>query len=152
MRNNKPGCLGIFFPFLRTKETPTLPYFIVKNFLSPAELSFYKILSSMTGTKLTIQTKVGLKDIFRTNSKSHFNKINQKHVDFLICETETMKPIIGIELDDTSHNQKTRQERDKFVDDVFKTASLPLIHITAQREYNTEIIKTKIATALNNSK
>jgi hypothetical protein len=62
--NEKPGCLSIFLPFLgRSKKKATaeaLPYRLRDDFLSPAEFSFYKVLSSLVGTHLTIQSKVRL--------------------------------------------------------------------------------------------
>ena len=62
-------------------------------------------------------------------------KINRKHVDFLICDNETLKPIVGIELDDSTHQRQDRQLRDQFLDQVFETAKLPLIHIKVKQVY-----------------
>lgn len=66
---------------------------------------------------------------------TYWNKINLKHVDFLICDDETLKPLLGIELDDSTHERKDGQLRDQFVDQVFETANLPLIHIKVKRDY-----------------
>lgn len=46
-----------------------------------------------------------------------------------------MQSVVGIELDDTSHDRKDRQERDAFVDEVFQAARLPILHIKVRREY-----------------
>ena len=59
--NENQGCLSVFFPFLkRSQEEATspkgLPYRLRDDFLSPAEFSFYKVLSSLVGTRLTIQS------------------------------------------------------------------------------------------------
>lgn len=62
-------------------------------------------------------------------------KINRKHVDFLICDNETLKPIVGIELDDSTHQRQDRQLRDQFLNQVFETAKLPLIHIKVKQGY-----------------
>lgn len=56
-----------------------------------------------------------------------------------------MKPLVGIELDDSSHDRADRQERDEFVNEVFQAAGLPLIHIPVQREYNTRELAAQIA-------
>jgi hypothetical protein len=167
---SKPGCLSLFFPSLGRKITNTvsvtsshqlsdvfvpaagtpeiLPYRLRDDFLSPAEFSFYKILSSLGGTKLAVQTKVRLADVFfvaRPNENAtYFNRIAQKHLDFLVCEALTMKPLLGIELDDSSHNRNDRQERDDFVDRVFQVAGLPLLRLPVQREYNTREVAGKI--------
>jgi len=52
------------------------------------------------------------------------------------------------QLDDKSHQRKDRQERDAFVDEVFKAAGLPLVHIPVQRTYKLEDINTQIGAYL----
>ncbi len=79
---------------------------------------------------------------------TYFSRIAQKHLDFLVCDSATMKPLLGIELDDSSHKQENRQERDDFVDRVFEAAGLPLLRLPVQREYNTKEVAAKIAPLL----
>lgn len=74
--NEETGCLSVIFSFLKRwekKKTPkALPYRLRDDFLSPAEFSFYKVLNSLIGSRLTIQSKVRLADIFfvaRPNEK-----------------------------------------------------------------------------------
>jgi len=148
--NKKTGCLSIFFPFLKKKTvSKTLPYRLRDDFLSPAEFSFYKVLSSLVGARLTIQSKVRLADVFfvaRPNENlAYFNRIAQKHLDFLVCDSVTMKPIFGVELDDSSHKQNSRKERDEFIESVCKVADLPLLRLPVQREYNSREIAAQIA-------
>jgi hypothetical protein len=45
-----------------------------------------------------------------------------------------------MELDDKSHQRKDRQERDIFVDGVFRAAGLPLVHVPVRRAYNIDDI------------
>jgi very-short-patch-repair endonuclease len=149
----KSGCLSILLPFLgRSKSEPIsgdLPYRLRDDFLSPAEFSFYKVLSSVVGSRFTVQSKVRLADVFfvaRPNENvAYFNRIAQRHLDFLVCDSATMKPLLGIELDDSSHQRDSRQERDEFVDKVFQAARFPLLRFSAQREYNTREIAERIA-------
>ncbi|HNN12687.1 MAG TPA: DUF2726 domain-containing protein [Anaerolineales bacterium] len=81
---------------------------------------------------------------------TYFSRIAQKHLDFLICDSVTMKPLLGIELDDSSHRRDDRQERDNFVDRVFEVSGLPLLRLPVQREYNTRDVAAKIAPLLKN--
>jgi len=124
------------------------PYLLRNDFLSPAEFSFYKVLSSLVGTRLTIQSKVRLADIFfvsRPNENlAYSNRIAQKHLDFLVCDPATMKPLFGVELDDSSHRRNDRQTRDDFVDNVCKAAGLPLLRLPVQREYNSRDLAAQI--------
>ena len=151
--NKNPGCLTSFLGLFRGSKKETLPealpYRLRDDFLSPAEFSFYKVLLSLVGTRLTIQSKVRMADIFfvaRPNENaSYFNRITAKHLDFLVCDATTMKPLFGVELDDSSHQRADRIERDEFVDKVFQAANLPLLHIPTQREYTTREITALVA-------
>ncbi|MBI5295345.1 MAG: DUF2726 domain-containing protein [Chloroflexi bacterium] len=154
--NEKSGCLSVIFPFLKRSQKETtskeLPYRLRDDFLSPAEFSFYKVLSSLVGARLTIQSKVRLADVFfvahPNENMGLFNRIAQKHLDFLVCDSSTMKPLFGIELDDSSHKRNDRQERDEFVENVCQVAGLPLLRVPVQRVYNSREIAAQIAPLL----
>ena len=124
------------------KVEDTFPYRLRDDFLSDAERSFYLVVKGMMADIFTICPKVSLSDVFyviRPNENGGaFNRINRKHVDFLVCETKTLKPVFAIELDDSSHQRPDRVERDEFVDKVFDAASLPLLHIPARANYNVQ--------------
>jgi hypothetical protein len=119
--------------------TDALPYRQRDDFLSPAEVSLYQVLVSALGARATICPKVNLADIVFVarphENQAYRNKIDRKHVDFLICDSKTMRPQCAIELDDSSHSRPARQQRDSFVDEVFKAAGLPLLRVRAQAAY-----------------
>ena len=52
-----------------------------------------------------------------------------RHVDFLLCEPYTLKPLLVIELDDHSHLKPEAQAADRFKDAVFAGAGLPLLRL-----------------------
>lgn len=56
-------------------------------------------------------------------------------MDFLLCESTTMRPVLGIELNDRSHERPERKARDELVDGVFAAASLPLLRVPARQGY-----------------
>jgi hypothetical protein len=122
-----------------TRADTSFPYRRRDDFLSAAELSFYRVLSTAIGNRAVICPKVNLADIIFVaqshGSQSYRNRIDRKHVDFLLCDPATMKPCCAIELDDSSHARRDRQERDAFVDQVFQAAKLPLVHVTAKSAY-----------------
>ena len=157
--NMPSGCLGAIFRLFFGWGTPArteaslnleaLPYRTRDDFLSPAERSFYQVLSNIVGDRATICPKVGLADVFfvaRPNENfSYFNRIAQKHVDFLLCDPATMRPLVGIELDDRSHQRADRQERDIFVDKAFEAATLPLVRVPVQSGYSIQEIASYLA-------
>jgi hypothetical protein len=164
----RPGCFGALlrlFGFGRHKDafilaTPSvpshepLPYRVRDNFLSPAELSFYHVLAAVVDARAVICPNVRLADVVfaprSTRYMSYFARIAQKHVDFVLCDPQTMRPLVGIELDDASHDRPDRQQRDAFVDSVFQAAGLSLLHIRAQRGYASSEIAARITPYLSN--
>ena len=130
----------------------TFPYGLRDEFLSPAELSFYKVLLHCVPDGHSVICKVRLGDIFYVKqphqNRGARNKIQMKHVDFLICDSVVMQPKLAIELDDSTHNNAKTKERDAFVDQVYAAAELPVLHLKAERSYSTETLKTKISQAL----
>ena len=156
--NENAGCLSIFIPFLEKlnlvkdtggKKKKPLPYRVRDDFLTIPELSFYKVLENLLGSRLTIQSKVRLADIFfivrpHENHRSYFPRISQKHLDFLVCDTKSMQPVFGVELDDSSHNSYKQKKRDQFVDQVFEAAKLPLLRMPTKYQYNSRELADQI--------
>src|SRR5687768_8690775 len=119
------GCLAPLLRLLGSKpgsgirtyerDEDNLLYRVQNNFLSPAELSFFHVLRSTVGDRVVICPKVRLVDIlFVVNQRENYayrGKIAQKHVDFLLCDPKSLKPILAIELDDSSHERADRAER-----------------------------------------
>src|SRR6266545_1552383 len=125
---------------IRVKEQEErLPYRLRETFLSTPELAMLRVLQNMAGRHYVICPKVSLNDIFyivRPNENVHFfNKFFRKHVDFLLCERNTLKPAIGIELVKPVAKDETR-EADQFMEDLFLSAGLPLVHIPSGEHYS----------------
>src|SRR5215510_8697060 len=116
-----------------------LPYRLRENFLSTPELALLRTLQEMVGRHYVICPKVALNDIFyiaRPNENVHFfNKIFRKHVDFLLCEPPSLRPAIGIELVKPVARNETR-EADQFMQDLFLSAGLPLVHVLSSERYS----------------
>ena len=112
------------------------------------------VLRQAVGERVTVCAKVRLADVFfvaRPNENAAArNRIAAKHVDFLLCDPATMRPLAGIELDDASHARPDRQERDAFVEQVFEAAGLPLVRFPAQRAYVLEVVAGKLSIVFGN--
>jgi hypothetical protein len=123
-----------------TPPPPQLPYLLKNSCLTATEQKFFETLYQHISNDLLIFPKVGLKDIFyiprnHPDYMSYFGKIAQKHVDFLICNRSTLTPVCAIEIDDSSHNQYKTQQRDNFVNSVYRLTNLPLIRLQARYNY-----------------
>ena len=167
--SQKPGCLAAILQSLgiapqrtgpieelgQEEGEETLPYRIRDDFLSPSELNFYHVLCMAAADWAVICPKVSLGDLFYAKSGAHgantsyMNRIRQKHVDFLLCDPKSMRPLVGIELDDASHQRPDRQERDSFVERVFETAELPLLRLSTQASYNVRVLAAELKDKAN---
>lgn len=92
---------------------------------------YLKIKSVTDKLGLHLFAKVRLADIIepipgQKNWKSLWYKIQAKHVDFFICKP-TMASLCALEIDDSSHNQANRKQRDEFVDFILKDSQIPII-------------------------
>ncbi len=127
-------------------------YALRDDFLSRAEQSFFHVLRDAVAAEYLIFPKVRLADlVFPPRQEGQFGawqRINRKHVDFVLCDPRTLRPLAALELDDRSHRRPDRLERDAFVEQVFADASLPLIRVPAQRTYHRQTIATLVAEAI----
>lgn len=119
-----------------------LPYKKQKEFLSPAEHSFYCAMQHYLEGRLTICPKVGIKELVCVEKgvgrewRKYFNWISRKHVDFVLCRPDNMEVVCAVELDDKSHLRQDRRRRDEFVDKLFEKTEIPLFHIPVKQGYS----------------
>lgn len=142
----------------RTDEPPAgavASYELQKTLFTPGERSFAGVLDGALPDDVTWFAKVRLGDVFKTRkglSPSHrasaANKIDRKHVDFLLVRRSDFSPLAGVELDDRSHESADRKQRDAFVDELYRSCALPLLHVPAQAAYNQSELRAKIGTLL----
>src|SRR5271157_257266 len=120
------------------KPREELPFRLREPFLSMPEAALYRALMKMVEERYIIYAKVSLNELFyiiRPNENVHFfNKIFRKHLDFLLCDPKTFKPEIGIELVKSITKDETRAS-DQFMEDLFLTVGLPLVHIPVSNHY-----------------
>lgn len=81
-----------------------------------------------------ISVKSGLD---RQTWHSSRNRIKSRHIDIVIVDRKTFKPLWAVELDDKSHDSTKRKERDSFLDKAFEVAGLPLVRFKVKRSYTT---------------
>lgn len=121
---------------LEEKES-FLPY-KYRYFFSKREYQFYKQLRDLSETNdCLLMAKVRLADLVEVDSsqiddadyKKYFWKLSQKHVDFILVNKKTNRVEKIVEIDDASHNQQDRKERDKFVDNVLEKCGYKVYHI-----------------------
>lgn len=141
--------LSLLMFFKRNNAKEIKPeYELNKYLLTKNEHNFYKVLNKITSEDEIICAKVRLADILKPKKRAHFkilfNKVSQKHIDFVICNKATMEIKAGIELDDSSHNKPKTIKRDIFVNEACLNAGFKLHRVKSKRTYNIEILKNLI--------
>jgi hypothetical protein len=146
------GCLSAIFSLFgltgeKEKSLP-LPYKTKESILTKAEYRFYLVLIQAIENKAVVIPKVNLNDVFSITENEHYqsarNRISQRHIDFLVCEENTLHPLFGIELDDSSHNEESHKQRDEFKNKVFIAATLPLIRVPVKHSFDMTELKTTL--------
>ncbi|WP_111748820.1 DUF2726 domain-containing protein [Salinisphaera orenii] len=128
------------------------PYERQSYLLTRAEGSFYQALSRAVDAHTLICPKVRLADLLRVERglndkrrRAAFGWIVGKHVDFVLCDTRHVRPLVVIELDDHSQQRPDRQQRDRSVDAAFANAGLPIVHIPTQKSYSADALRATLA-------
>jgi hypothetical protein len=122
----------IVLKFLKKTGGNVFPYIKQKTLFTPAERSFPGVLTQVVENCAVIFGKVRIADVVRVKKglnrsswRTAFNKIQSKHLDFLICDKNDLSILGVIELHDSSHNKTTRKKRD----------AVPYIETPAKRHY-----------------
>ena len=123
------------------KKTP-LPYSQKGSLLTEREKKFFQTLQPIAAKyNLHVAVKPRVADFIQNDGSIYdFYRISQKHVDFLVCNSD-MEPLLALELDDKTHEQAERKERDQLVDSIYKAAKLTVLHFY---EYDNDLIETHI--------
>lgn len=139
--------------FKNKKQTAFNQYKKREVLFSPAERSFFGVLSQAVENNALIFGKVRVADVLtpvsglpRKKWQILFNKISAKHFDFILCDKENLTILCAIELDDKSHHSKSRRIRDAFLRVACNSADFPLIQLPAKSTYNVDEIRQILIT------
>jgi ribosomal protein L37AE/L43A len=131
------------------------PYTQQRALFTPTERAFLGVLDQAVGEQYRIFGKVRVADVIEPRKgldkgkrQTAFNKIQSKHFDFLLCAKNDLSILCAIELDDKSHKQRKRQERDRFLGNACRAAGVPLLQIPAQHGYTVHDLRTRIYDSL----
>ena len=109
--------------------------YVGKPLLTEVEAKFFEQLELLAGGRCRIMCKPRMAD-FVQHLGSGFQKISQKHVDFLIFRLGDWMPMLAIELDDSSHDSKEASYRDTFKNNLCAHLGLPLLRINVREIEN----------------
>ncbi|MBW2010340.1 MAG: DUF2726 domain-containing protein [Deltaproteobacteria bacterium] len=145
---------SVDYPKKSEVEFTDYPYQKAGVLFTPAERSFLGVLNQAVEERGIVLGKVRVADVMIPKKKKGlspserqraFNKISAKHFDFLLCNNNDLSVICAVELNDSSHQSRNRQKRDKFLKGACGAAGIPLIQITVKSSYVIDEVKHLLA-------
>jgi hypothetical protein len=136
----------------KAEDAELYPYKLTQSLLTASEAAFYGALLLAAGRRYVVFAKVRLADLCQDLDRwadiRAFNKVSAKHVDFVLCDATTFRPVLAVELDDRSHLRADRRSRDAFVDGIFRTMGLSVYRQWVRHSYDPAAIARGIEDAL----
>lgn len=130
------------------KGPVALPYQKEPALFTPAERAFLGVLEQAVGDPFRVLGKVRLADVIKVSPgvtgsarQQAFNRIQSKHLDFVVCDPKDLSVQFVVELDDSSHRESRRQARDEFLDKALAAAGVPVFHFQVKRAYSVDEIR-----------
>ncbi len=132
-----------------SKKKEIYPYQKKKYFLTPNERAFFEVLLQIVNDQYFVFPQVHIASVLEVikgqpNFMAWFNKIIRKSFDFVIFDKQNLNALLAIELDDPSHNQPERRQRDSFVNEAVKASDLNILHIKPKENYDMQELKQQI--------
>lgn len=117
---------------------------------TPAEKNFQNLVEQALGPKYRVINRVKLSDIVSIRngvsnraSKTAVNNADNKYLDFIICDRNSMKLLGTIDLVDTQ-GKGYKIKKDWFVSGALEAAAIPHIRIKIKQSYSIDEIRACI--------
>lgn len=139
-------------PFVQRQ--PFLPYRKKSSLLTVTERHFYDVLKPVANEHgCEVFIKVRLEDLltiplYTRNIMKWRGYVSSRHIDFILCDRDRVKPLCAIELDDPSHDTEHAREIDARKTQILDAAGLPLLRIRAAYSYDPNSLTQNIREAI----
>jgi hypothetical protein len=139
-------------------------YGLRDSLLTPGEKPFYAVLREAVGPRFAIMVKVRLEDVLivpkmergdedaRSKHWSARGFVKSRHLDFLLCDPATLRPVLAIELDDESHQSQQARHGDDVKNKALQSAGLPLLRVKASGKYLVEEVRGRMGEVMGGPK
>ena len=136
----------------KSKKAVSYPYVSAESLFSKNEQAFLRVLKQAAGDYLVFG-KVRLADVVEVRkgvSKSEwqraFDRISQKHLDFVLLRPHDFSVWCAVELDDATHKRAERKSRDVLLEKALTAAEVPLVRVPSRRTYDVAEIRALLDT------
>ena len=136
--------MSAFLKRFRGKEEIALPmeelcarFEIREKFMSEVELSCYRLLSETLGDRAIVCPKPRVLESLRVlNAHRYLDdamRIERKHVDFLVCNSNSSHPLCAVQIDWWNEDEQQYRARERLLEQAFSRANLPVAYIPSNQ-------------------
>lgn len=118
-------------------------YKLKEMLITDTEDKFFKAIKEIIPESYNVFPQINLAAFIEKTDNSRFRNELFRNVDFLITD-EKYAPKIAVEINDKTHLDADRRERDEKVKNICEEAGIPIINLWTSYGVNKEYIKEKI--------
>ena len=123
------------------------------HFTSEAERNFFHALRRVVGGRGHVLAEVSLRRLLHFPGSHHgdrarawwVNRAAHRTVPFVVCDPETLRPLVVIELQDAAHARNGRPRGDEITRILLDAAGLPRLCILTARAYDSAELQSALA-------
>lgn len=125
------------------KDSEGFLYDVRKTLISKSEQNFYHAIKSVVPEDYCVFPQINLASFIDRTDDAHFHNELFRNVDFLITDAE-YHPKFIIEINDQTHLNSDRKERDEKVQNICEEAGIPILKLWTAYGVNPDYIKKRI--------
>lgn len=135
---------------IKNRKKFVYTYRTKKCLMTNTEFKYYTALKSiLTGTNYQLLPQIALSAIIERKEPHKYQSELSRVADFVIFSPE-FAPLLVIEINDQTHNVRSRRLRDEKVKFILKSANLPLLTIETSTRFDVlQIAKSMRAFGIN---
>ncbi len=145
--------LVVLVGLFRRKTQKAQPYKYLygrkASVMTHTEQEFFRLLTRIIGDRFLVFPQIHLPSIVEHKIKGQswfgaFRHIDEKSVDYVLCEKNSLHTVLAIELDDPSHERPDRIQRDIEVQRILESANLPLLRIKGREMLDGDLVLKRV--------
>jgi len=134
-----------------TDNSFPFPFDSKATVFTPAEKNFQNLVEKALGDEYRVLNRVKLSDILTIRKgvstkagQTAFSNANNKYLDFVICQRDSMKLVGAVDLVDTQ-GKGYKVKKDWFVSGALEASAIPHIRIKVKPNYSVDEIRACIS-------
>lgn len=135
----------------KTNQNNNTKTYQAKKIMTSAEYSFYLKLKPLESTYKVIP-QLNLASITNKIRNSHYYTDLFRNIDFAILSSDYSEVLLLIELNDATHNLKSREKRDLKVQKICNEIGIPLIKFYTKYANDQEYVLNRIIKTIEKAK